>query len=162
MSLEAHAVLEQLKRVDWAALGVCHVLLIGSLAKRGRGRDVDLLVFPCGRRRLDLEELLRVVLAAADALRLDPSLVDVVDAERAPCPLLVEAAKHHRIVYTADRSALLDEFLRLLGICEDEEISARKLGVFEAAIEAAHRRWGGAGGPRKALRGGGEVHGYAG
>ncbi len=140
--LDARIVEERLRRLDWRRLGVCHVLLIGSLARRGRGRDVDLLVIPCDGRRLDAEERLRIVLEASEALGIEPDLVDVVDAGEAPCPLLVDAARHHHLIYTVDRSALLDALLHRLSICEDEEISARRLGLIDAALKAAARRWG--------------------
>ncbi len=47
--LDAGFVEERLRRIDWSRLGVCHVLLIGSLVRKGHGGDVDILVFPCRR-----------------------------------------------------------------------------------------------------------------
>ncbi len=146
--LNAVDIVERLGRLEWRKLGVCHVLLVGSLARRGVGRDVDLLVLPCGGKHLDMEEKLRVMLTVSDALGIDPDQVDVIVLDEAPCPLLEEAARHNVILYTVDQGALIDELLRRLGVCEDEAISSRKLNVIETAVRAALRRWG----PRASLR----------
>ena len=77
-------VVAALRSVDWGSLGVEWVVLYGSLARRGKGRDVDLLVDSGWPGRWGLSWLLEVVMKVAEALQVDPSLVDVAEFKRAP------------------------------------------------------------------------------
>ena len=143
--------LERLRSFEWRKFNVCHVILFGSLARRGEGNDIDLLLVPCSSRgSLDPDTLLDMYSSLSKHLGVDPTLLDLVDASRAGCVLLIEAWRSGLIVYTVSRSKLLDYMLPRLSICEDELISVQRLGIVEAAVEAARRRWS-SGGVGKAL-----------
>ena len=130
-------VLPRLKSVDWGSLGVCHAVIYGSLAKRGEGRDVDILIVWCSGEG----DLVSVAVQVADAVGADPSEVDVVDLERAPCPI-VQDALGGVVAHTVDRSALIDAIVRKAEICWDWEITMKKLRIIETAVNSAKRRWG--------------------
>ena len=127
-----------LKRVNWRRLGVRWAVLFGGLAGRGSGSDVDLLVLS----QRGLGGLLYVILEVSEALRIDPGLVDVVDASTAPCVILRDAWLNGVVVYEARRGEAREWLLPKVEICLDYEISRRKLGVVEEAVKAAKRRWG--------------------
>jgi len=143
--LERGRVLEGLRGVAWGRFGVEVAVLFGSLARRGRGRDVDLLVHsPRGLDRLSL------ALEVAAALGVDPGLVDVVPLRDAPCVIVVEAWRRGVVVYEARRGARLDTLLPAVKVCWDYSISVRRLRVVETAAKAMLRRWGTLGGAGKA------------
>ncbi len=140
--LERGRVERVLRRISWEEYGVCHVFLHGSLAKRGWGRDVDLLLVPCSPRKpLPLEVLVVLVEEVSEALGVDPDLVDLADAARADCPLIVEAWRHGVIIYTRSRAELLDYMLPRLAVCEDDAISFEKLDVVGVGTRRALERW---------------------
>ena len=88
--LDVAEVLEKLrKKVNWTELGVEWALLFGSLASRGRGRDIDILVM-LERSKVNegIEAFLSIIGALGEALGLDPSQVDIVELDHAPCPSL--------------------------------------------------------------------------
>jgi predicted nucleotidyltransferase len=141
--LRLREVAETLRRLDWRNLEAEWVVVFGSLAERGEGRDVDLLVKHKGGKG-GSEWRIRVVTAVADALGIDYSLVDVVEAEPdTPCPIIRSAWRYGLIVYEEERGAAKEWMLRRVIVCWDYEVAAKKLGVVETAVEAARRRWRG-------------------
>ena len=150
MVVEKGRVVGVLRGFPWRRFGVCHVVLFGSLAREGRGRDVDLLVVPCRGVRLDPGAYLDLVSELYWVLGVE---VDVVQFGDAPCPVVRDAWRHGVIIHTVDRGQLLWMLMKRLDVCLDEEKRAKMLGLVEAALEAARRRWGLA--PKEALRDGG-------
>ena len=154
---ERERVVGVLRGFPWRRFGVCHVVLFGSLAREGRGRDVDLLVVPCRGVRLDPGVYLDLVSMLYWRLGV---AVDVVQFGDAPCPVLRDAWKHGITVYTVDRGQLLWMLMKRLDVCLDEEVRAKMLGLVETALRSARRRWGLA--PKEALRDGRRDGGEAG
>jgi hypothetical protein len=134
-------VLAALRSVDWRGLGVGWAVLYGSLARRGSGRDVDLLIEPSGPSGRDPGWLLDVIVWVAEALRVDPGLVDVVEFRRAPCAVVREAWRLGIPVYEARRGLARDRLLVAVKVCHDYELARRKLRVAETAVRAMRRRW---------------------
>ncbi len=130
-------VLPALSSIRWGELGVCHAILFGSLAKHGEGNDVDLLISWCGRRG----DLVEVAVAVSEALGADPSVADLVELDKAPCPIIHDALSGV-FVYTVNRSEAIDLLMRKAEICWDWQITMRKLRLVEDAIQAAKERWG--------------------
>jgi len=137
--LSLDRVLGGLRSIDWRGLGVEWVVLHGSLAKRGVGRDVDLLIH---RASVGGEAVLELSVKVADSLGVDPDQVDVTEAREAPCALLREAWRSGIPVYEARPGAAREWLLVRVEVCNDYELSRRKLGVVEEAARAARRRWG--------------------
>jgi len=132
-----------LARVPWRSLGVRWVLVFGGLARRGVGGDVDLLVMPGPRIIEGMGPLWRIELAGlvAEELELDWGLVDVVDARDAPCPVVFDAWRHGVMVYEEEPGMARDWLLVRVSICSDYELAVKRLGVEQAALGAARRRW---------------------
>ena len=135
-------VLEKLRRINWRSLGVKTVVLFGSVARRGWGRDIDLLIDPArphppgaGLGKL----LLRIALEAEEATG---SSVDVVTLQEAPCPVILDAWRHDIVIYEEKPGEALTRLMWRLLVCLDYEASARKLGLTRVAARAAARRWG--------------------
>ena len=116
MSLDS--ALSALARVDWGGIGVRHAVLFGSLAERGRGRDVDLAVVA---ERFDADLVGYIAWSVADALGIPEDLVDVVDLLAAPCPVARSAARG-RVVYTRSWQELAELLARRLMLCWDYEV----------------------------------------
>lgn len=136
--LRAGWVLARLALLDWRGAGVEWAVLHGSLARRGVGRDVDLLVYtPRGPRGV-----LEVALRVSDVLGVDPGLVDVTEAREAPCALVREAWRWGVVVYESRPGVARGWLLARVEVCHDYEVSRRRLGVVEEAARAARRRWG--------------------
>ena len=142
--MDVDEVLEKLrKKVNWTELGVEWALLFGSLASRGRGRDIDILVkLERSKVNGDIEAFLSIIGTLGEALGLDPSQVDIVELNHAPCPLLVDAWKTRIVIYEKKPDVHIDDLLPWVMVCYDYGITARKLKVVETAIKAARRRWG--------------------
>ena len=138
--LELEKIVEGLRRVDWDRLGVDWAVLFGSLARRGSGRDVDLLVMPRGEGFDPVDAAVEI----AEALGLDASLVDVVDARRAPCPVILEAWR--RGIYIHGRALAREWLLARVWVCYDYAIAKEKLGITSRALQSMEARWGGGGG----------------
>lgn len=135
-------VLEKLRRLNWRALGVRTVVLFGSVARRGWGRDIDLLVDPAMPRRpgAGLGELLLRI--AAEAEEAAGSRVDVVALHEAPCPVILDAWRHGIVLYEEEPGEALTRHMWRLLVCLDYEASARKLDLTRVAARAATKRWG--------------------
>jgi predicted nucleotidyltransferase len=138
-------VLNVLRSIDWSRLGVSWVLLFGSLAARGWGRDIDLLAHPTGEGgstwRLELATRI------AELVGVDWSHVDVTEASTdTPCPIVVDAWTRGKLIYEERRGAHREWLLVRVAVCNDYMIAARKLKVVETALKAVERRWG-SGGP---------------
>ena len=149
---ELESVLPALRSIGWRELGVGHVILFGSLAVRGRGGDVDLLVLPAGMAGrgsgddlwAESQMVGRILSEVAEAVRAPYHLVDIVLAsDDTPCPIVGEAWANGVIVYTRSREELREWLLSRLSICLDYELQRRKLRVVETALSAGARRWRG-------------------
>ena len=133
---------EKLRRINWQALGVKRVMLFGSVARRGWGRDIDLLIDPARPHQPGAglgELLLRIALEAEEATG---SSVDVVALQEAPCPVILDAWRYGVVVYEEEPGEALTRLMWRLLVCLDYEASARKLGLTRVAARAAARRWG--------------------
>ena len=139
--LRLEELLPGLRKVPWQDLGVGLAVVYGSLAKRGQGGDLDLLVEHAGGRG-GAEWRLQVVLAVADVLGLDPGEVDVVELHEAPCAIVGDAWRHGIIVYEAERGLARRRLLERYMVCLDYRLAAERLGLVERAAKAALRRWG--------------------
>ncbi len=138
--LKLNSVLSGLRGVDWESLGVEWAVLFGGTAKRGEGRDIDLLVMYGGEAGLD--DVLRVADEVSRVLGVEPDQVDVVIAGRAPCAIVVDAWRYGITVYSKRPKAPREWLLTRIIICHDYEISRRKLEIIAAAIKGVERRWG--------------------
>jgi len=134
-------VMSALRRVNWAKLGVEWVVLFGSLAYRGVGEDVDLLVKPRGRG--GAEWRLRISIEVRDVLGVDWARVDVVEASNdTPCPIIHGAWRHGILVYEEERGRARRWLLPRVMVCSDYELAIKRLHVIETGVMAARRRWG--------------------
>ncbi len=134
--LRLEEVLAALRRVDWRRLEVAWAVLFGGLARRGEGRDVDLLVMP-----LRGVSPLELALHVSDAIGVDPDRVDVVLAGGAPCALILDAWRHGVVVYEEEPGRARGWLLARVKVCHDYRVAAERLGVARAAAEAMRRRW---------------------
>jgi hypothetical protein len=90
---------------------------------------------------------LRVAVELAEALGVEWGDVDVVEASPGtPCPIIFDAWRRGVVVYEEARGDAREWLLVRVSICYDYALAAERLGVFEAAVRAALRRWGGVGG----------------
>jgi len=138
--LSRERVLEVLRGIEWSGLGIEWAVLYGSLARRGLGRDVDILAHP--REGLQGEWVLEVCLRISEALGVDPSAVDLASSSSAPCTIVMEAWRYKVIIYEAREGAAWDWLLTRVEVCYDYELARRKLGIPRASINAVKRRWG--------------------
>ncbi len=127
--------LPRLRRAPWRRLGVGWAVVFGGLARRGRGRDVDILV---DRLAVDRIEAIAVL---SEALDVDPGLVDIVELRDAPCPVVLDAYRRGVAVYEAEPGAARRSLLTRVKVCEDWQLALEKLRVVERAVQAARRRW---------------------
>jgi len=115
--------------------------VFGSLASRGRGRDVDLLA--ALRPGADpVEAKLGLAAELAEAL---PWSFDLVLLDEAPCPVVVDAWRHGVVVHEERRGLFIDLLLPRVELCSGYAIDARKLDLDRVAARAARRRWSVAG-----------------
>ena len=139
--LRLEVVLGALRRLEWGKLGVKWAILFGSLASRGRGRDVDLLVMPRGIG--GPEWRLRLGIELAETIGVDWGAVDVVEASTTtPCPIVLDAWRNGLLVYEEEKGEAREWLLVRIKVCNDYLLAARKLQVLETGIEAAKKRWG--------------------
>ena len=139
--LERDSILAALRRVKWRQLGVRWVVLFGSLARKGVGRDVDLLVMPAENGGVRWR--LKVAAVVGEAAGVDWSKVDVVEASpHTPCPIIYDAWRWGVIVYEDVRGLAREWLLTRVIVCGDYMVAAERLGVVRAAVEAVRRRWG--------------------
>ena len=142
--LRRDSVVAALRRVDWAGLGARWVVLFGSLAGKGVGRDVDLLVRPAGRG--GAEWRLRVSVEVGEAIGVDWARVDVVEAcTDTPCPIVYDAWRQGVVVYEERRGLAREWLLVRVMVCSDYGLAAERLEVVKTAVRAARRRWGNGG-----------------
>ncbi len=141
MATPCPELLEALRRVQWQRHRVVYVVLFGSAARSCNYRNVDIAVL--FREPPSLDELLGLVSEVADATSLSDDKIDVVVLNwEQPCTLIIESLGKGTPVYYESLEAYLDDVLRRLWVCWDFEISYRKLGLLEAALEAVRKRWG--------------------
>jgi len=83
-----------------------------------------------------------IVVKLRDKLGVSEDRVDLVILNNdVPCILIEEALGRGRTVFCRDEELCLGDVLRRLKICWDFEISYRKLGLLETAVEMVKRRW---------------------
>lgn len=139
--LRREKVMNALRRVNWAKFGVEWVVLFGSLAYRGVGEDIDLLVKPRGRG--GAEWRLRTSIEVGEVLGVDWARVDVVEASNdTPCPIIHSAWRHGILVYEEERGRARRWLLLRVMVCSDYELAIKRLHVIETSVMAARRRWG--------------------
>jgi len=109
-----------IRRVASRWRNIDYIVLFGSIARNGCGRDIDLAVK--GRFRSALE-LGRLVIELADELNIDPEKIDLVYIDSAPIHLLKTIVDEGVVVY-GDREKALDDlykiYLRILDEIEEE------------------------------------------
>ncbi len=143
--LALDTVVSRLKSLDWHRLGIRHVVLFGSLARHGEGRDVDLLVASC-REPMGFNDYIRMLDAVAEVLDVDWSQVDILEAGKAPCPVILDAWRNGVRIYSVDPRELRCWLLSRVKVCIDYQLWAKRLRIVEKASRAARRRWGRVGG----------------
>ena len=129
-----------LRRVDWRGLGVEWAVVFGSVAREGAGRDVDILISLSGEGR-GPGLLLEIAARVADALDVDPGIVDLVEAARAPCAVVRDAWRHGVLIYESRRGLARERLLSMVKVCYDYRLAAKKLRIPETAARAMRRRW---------------------
>jgi len=136
-------VLDKLKEFDWKAYHVLYAILFGSIAKRGKGRDIDIAV--------EFEEYnIDLYLKLLNDLQeyLNTEFVElVVITDDTSCYLIHEVFNNTRIIYLRDDNAWFRMNNRI-NECEDFLIDARKLNEVENAGLAIMNRWRESGGTR--------------
>jgi len=129
-------VLDKLKMFDWKAYQVLYAILFGSIARRGKGRDIDIAV-EFENYNLDLH--LKLLNDLQDYL--DTDLVDLVAiTDDTSCYLIHEVFNNTRIIYIRDDEAWFKMNNRI-NECEDFLIDAKKLNEVENAALAIMNRW---------------------
>lgn len=125
--VELGQALEALRSVPWGRY-VKFAFLTGSLAERGRGNDVDVVV-----SKISLEDYGELLYQITSALGLDEDHVDLVPVdENTPCVFVVDALSKSVPLYVAD----WDEVFRIFNICQDFLIDAKKLDLYHTAVRA--------------------------
>jgi len=148
--LARDSVLEALRSLPWRSLGARWVVLFGSLARRGTGRDVDLLAAP--RRGVGPDWRLHIAEEAGEAIGCW-GCVDVVEAgSDTPCTIILDAWRHGIVIFEEDQGEARSWLLVRVKICGDYRLAAQRLGLREAARRAARRRWATSGGIGEARR----------
>ncbi|RLG82656.1 MAG: hypothetical protein DRO40_07155 [Thermoprotei archaeon] len=113
-------VVEGIRTVASKWRNIDYIVLFGSIARSGCGRDIDLAVK--GRFRSALE-LGRLVIELADELNIDPEKIDLVYIDSAPIHLLKTIVDEGIIIYGDKEKALNDLYriyLRILDEVEEE------------------------------------------
>ncbi|WP_338602656.1 nucleotidyltransferase domain-containing protein [Sulfolobus tengchongensis] len=129
-------VLDKLKQFSWNKYGVLYAILFGSLAKIGKGRDVDIAV---EFEEYNVDIHLRLLNDLQDYLGTE--LIDlVIITDDTSCYLIHEIFNNTRLIYLRDDKAWFKMNNRI-NICEDFLIDARKLNEIENAVLAVMRRW---------------------
>ena len=132
--------LEKLRGFPGDKYGVVYAVLFGSAASRESFEDVDVAVL--FEREPELGVLAELVEGLARHLGLPYGGVDIVPLNwDLPCVLVVEALGRGVLVYARSIDEYLDDALIRLKVCWDFEISYRKLGLLDAALEAVKRKW---------------------
>ncbi|ABP95257.1 MULTISPECIES: nucleotidyltransferase domain-containing protein [Metallosphaera] len=131
--LELSRYLDRLRAFKWRDFDVYYAILFGSLAKRGRGNDIDIAV-EFKRKSLDAYSSLLASLRNY----LDEDRVDLVMiSDNSDCFLVHEVFSDSLILYMED----YDRMHRIASICEDFLIDLKKLQILENAGRAIMRRW---------------------
>ncbi|MCH1772150.1 MULTISPECIES: nucleotidyltransferase domain-containing protein [Metallosphaera] len=131
--LELSRYLDRLRAFNWRDFDVYYAILFGSLAKRGRGNDVDIAV---EFKRKSLEAYSSLLASLRDYL--DDDRVDLVMiSDNSDCFLVHEVFSDSLILYMED----YDRMHRIASICEDFLIDLKKLQILENAGRAIMRRW---------------------
>ena len=138
--LRRDSIVDTLRRIDWARLGARWVVVFGSLASKGVGRDVDLLVRPAGKG--GAEWRLRMSVEIGEVIGVDWARVDIVEANTdTPCPIVYDAWRQGVVVYE-ERGGLAREWLLVrVMVCSDYGLAVKRLEVVKTAVRAARRRW---------------------
>ncbi|GEM_PF-4268345 len=61
--------------------------------------------------------------------------ITVFNDEEISCTLILEIYGSGKILYAHDLNNYLNDYVRLIGICNDYEISVRKLGIIDIVTE---------------------------
>ncbi|WP_287689077.1 nucleotidyltransferase domain-containing protein [Metallosphaera javensis (ex Sakai et al. 2022)] len=131
--LELSQYLGRLRAFNWKDFNVYYAVLFGSLARKGRGRDLDIAV-EFKRKSLEAySSLLTSLMEYLDLERVD--LVMISDST--DCFLVHEVFSDSLILYLED----YDRMHRRASICEDFLIDMRKLDIIDNAGRAIMRRW---------------------
>lgn len=127
MAIRLADILNKLRSIPWRDF-VQFAFLTGSLAIRGTGNDVDIVV-----SRIDsLERYGELLYIIVKAVGVNEDLIDLVPIdENTPCPFIVESLSHSIPLYVSD----WDQVFRIFNICLDQQMDARKLNTLETALE---------------------------
>ncbi len=128
---ETGRLLDLLKGIDWARLGVLLVIVHGSVVRGAlRPRDVDLVVFAEDGEE---EIALKVMEAVEEVLGLEADVYVVTDPGNVNCFLLLEALAHGVIVYQEPRGRI--QLVYAVGLCNDFMISRKKVRYTETMVK---------------------------
>ena len=123
-------IVERLRRLPWAGLGVELAVVYGSAVWGRRPRDVDLLVF-VGEGVDGEEAAVRVAELVEEAVGLEADVYVVTDESDANCFLLLEAARGV-IVYQTPRGRW--RLVKAVNVCNDFMISRRRVRYTETLV----------------------------
>ncbi|WP_252901232.1 hypothetical protein [Vulcanisaeta sp. JCM 14467] len=129
-------VVEKLRGVDWAGLGVDLVIVHGSVLWSRRPNDVDLVVFISGDTNVD-DAVLRIASIVEGRVGLTADIYAVSDPSKANCFLIWEALKHGRIIYQNETGREL--LVRTIDVCYDFMLSRIKLNYTETLVDRVMR-----------------------
>ena len=104
------------------------MVLFGSLARNGCGRDVDIAVKGDFKSALDLG---KIVVELEEELGISHDYIDVIDIDSAPIHLLKKIIDEGVIVYGDREEALKDlshKYIEILDQLEEEKAVKTKLG----------------------------------
>lgn len=124
-------IVETLKGINWAGLGVNLVIIHGSALWRGRPGDVDLVVFVGSDVGVD-DVVLRIMEVVEERVGLEADVYLISDPSRANCFLVWEALRHGRIIYQDGIGREL--LVRAINVCYDFMLSRIKLNYTETLV----------------------------
>ncbi len=125
-------IVESLKDVDWASLGVNLVIVHGSVLWSRKPNDVDLIIFVDSGVNAD-DAALRVAEVVERRVGLVADVYAVSDPSNANCFLIWEALRHGMIIYQNDAGRGL--LVRTINICYDFMLSRIKLNYTETLVD---------------------------
>jgi len=135
-------ILEKLRNFEWLRYDVEYVILFGSILNDKIFRidsDVDIAIKFRNIKDIDelFDEYVNLLTDLASYLEIPESKIDitVLNDEEISCTLILEIYGSGKLLYIHDLNNYLNDYVRLVGICNDYEISVRKLGIIGIIME---------------------------
>ena len=125
--------LDKLKAFNWKDYNIYYAVLFGSLAKKGKGNDIDIAV---EFKELSFDDYMKLWKGLSDYL--DTEKIDLVSIDdNTSCYLIHEVFNYGLILYKEDWSRAH----RRAVVCEDFLIDAKKLDLVGRGVRAVMREW---------------------